>query len=191
VAIHRAVVEVFAAFASSRPLSDVSELEVGQLVNSTRHVRLVPTTDGQGAILSFPNEQIQRTILFPNAHASRASVVEIDGMDDLEVTAPEAGLSQEAESRAEKQELISDEQDPEKFLDTVAEQIEDTAFSEKYTLASLRQDIKSWGRGWLSISLADPQIKFAVCPYLFTFPTPVTSTPGHSPLTNFIFTIRY
>jgi len=176
VAIHRAVVEVFAAFASSRPLSDVSELEVGQLVNSTRHVRLAPTPDGQGVILSFPNKQTQQTILFPNAHASRASVVGIEGLDHLEVTALGPGDS----SRAEMQELVSEEHGSDEFSDTVAELIEETAFSEKYTLASLRQDIRSWGRGWHSISLADPQIKFAVCPYLFPFLTPVTGTPRRS-----------
>jgi len=137
VAIHRAVVEVFAALATSRPLKKLPYPQPGALLDETKDVQVIPTADGLGATLQFLNSETQRVVLQSAMSKSAASTMEIPQLSDAE------GL----EAVAQEESIVSTEH---------------TTVPQTYTTESLRQTIKTWGRGWLHVKLLHPVIKFAV-----------------------------
>jgi len=52
---------------------------------------------------------------------------------------------------------------------------EHTTVPQTYTTESLRQTIKTWGRGWLHVKLLHPVVKFAVSQHH----SPQTMPPRH------------
>lgn len=138
VAIHRAAVEVFAALATSRPLKKLPYPQPGALVDATTGVQIVPTADGLGAVLEFPSAQVMQAILQSSPSASGSTTIEVPGLAQA-VLEPTEEVTSEA---VQEPEFISSPQ--------------------VYTTESLKQNIDSWGRGWLHLSLMHPVIKFAV-----------------------------
>lgn len=139
-AVHRAVVEVFAALAASRPLKKLPYLQPGALLDETSQVQILPTADGLGAVLRFPNNEVKQVVLQLSSSKTGASTIEVPGVATTE------GLGVAAEEEA-----VISEHKP-----------EFASVPQAYTIGSLKQSINSWGRAWYHISLAHPVIKFAV-----------------------------
>ena len=150
-AIHRAVVEVFAALSTKQSIKRVTKLDYQNIVGPTKHVHIAPSPDGLGATLSFPDEKTKEEVMESVNTRPKATEIKLPGEEEEEPT--EATVAS-AESKNDAQE----ESEP---SDTMSE---DTQPVPPYTLESLRADIHSLGRAWRQISLANPAIKLAVRP---------------------------
>jgi len=142
VAIHRAVVEVFAALATTRPLKKLPYPQPGTLLDETKDVQVLPTDDGMGATLRFPSSEIQQVILQWGSSQPATTTVDIPGLSGTESL---EGNTEEEEATVAVEQLL-----------------ELNSMPQVYTTESLRETINTWGRGWLHVKLLHPVIKFAV-----------------------------
>lgn len=134
-ALHRAMVEVFALKQAGRSLLEVSLAKPGR--NATEKVQITPSTSGVN--LQFAEGGSLEQVVESLAPEKALAVVKPAAMD------PEASVEVPPEFVAEQ---------------TV---LEPTAEVQTAARALTSKLVSFWDPSWLQISLADPEIKFAVC----------------------------
>lgn len=149
VAIYRAVVEVFAATWAGRPLKSMPRVGEGALLSEALNVRMRPHADG--VEFSFPDNTTKIAVLGNNLRRSgtsdSASTVLIPGMSNTHIddlTTDNVKVDASASQHVFDLQAHSGEE------------------SSTYTLESLRQIIRAWGRAWTHVSIDHSVIKFAV-----------------------------
>jgi hypothetical protein len=145
-ALHRAIVEVFALKQAGRPLLEVSQVEPGR--DTTEKVQITPSDSGA-------------KLQFTEGGSLEQIVESLAPVTAMTVTKPVAKpIAKPVAKPAAKIPKTSDELAvdavPEDMVFDPVEEVETVKTPSKSKLVS------SWDPSWLQISLADPEIKFAV-----------------------------
>lgn len=169
-ALHRAMVEVFALQEAGLPLSGIATGPLGQDLT-------MDVTFGEDARLQFADiapslEQIVQSL----SPALNETVEKTDPTEseedvaadrsDVDPLHPEAAEATVVDETAEKSEPTESEEDVAADRST-----EDPLQAQPDSIEITYEDlIASWGSAWLQVSIADPEVKFAVSP---SFPSPL------------------
>lgn len=165
-AIHRAVVEVFAAVSTKQSIKRVIKLDYQNVIGPTKHVHIAPSADGLGATLRFPDDNTKEAVMESVNTRPKATEVKLPGEEEEEPTEAQV-------ASIDSQGKGNEESEP---SDTISE---GTQTVPPYTLESLQADIHSLGRAWRQISLANPAIKLAVSSnYLHKSPLTTSANIG-------------
>ncbi|KAI9641010.1 hypothetical protein NHQ30_010437 [Ciborinia camelliae] len=166
-ALHRAIIEVFALRQAGKPLSVISQAEPGPDI--TQSVQINPSSSG--AILQFLEsgslEQIVQS-LAKGKQGRKARLAAISSID--ETTEKGTPTESEEDIAADRSPVDPLHPEPTPKIDETAEKVnptesEEDVAADRSTVDPLKAAealVASWGHSWLQVSLADPEIKFAV-----------------------------
>ena len=159
-ALHRAVIEVYTLEEAGRPLSSLRKDPGSD--DLTGSVQAAPSSDLQGATLVYPGDSVRVEILrslskesvnskrSDDLQTSVASSKSPAGTEPVEPDAASIAIANEGASEASSE-------SPEQRLDETTPEINQA-----------ENQISSWDPSWLSIPLKTVDLKFAVCPTLFS-----------------------
>lgn len=157
-ALHRAVVEVFALRAANKPLELLSGAPIGPDV--TTEVHIVDGADGGRLALPEHIKLSDITELFTRVEDETA--VKTNPSESEAIVAADRSAREPATSHAPV-EMVD-----ETVVKTAPSMAEEEVAADRSNVDPLRdqayqQMVESWDPVWLTVSLADPAVKFAVC----------------------------
>jgi hypothetical protein len=149
-ALHRAVVEVFALQQAGIPLDQVSNLDTEADLNADVHI--IPSAGGASLQFSKDNSYEKFMLSLSPAPAAASDIPETDDNKGREGTRV-AGVQAGEESHQAHE------------VDSMSKIESRIPYEQK--LAAMAETVATWDPSWLQISLINPEIKFAVSSTLF------------------------
>ncbi|CAG8955998.1 hypothetical protein HYFRA_00008854 [Hymenoscyphus fraxineus] len=169
-ALHRAVVEIFALKRAEKPLNSISKEAPCRELDWTKDVAITPTREG--ATLVFPERDTLRSILQELASPSSSNASEeapvqpTESQEDVDADRSPVDPLQPTEKPVEH-ELPEDRkpQPTESEEDVAADRSKENPLRNANTnrnVLSTEAVVESWGTTWLKVPIEDLEVKFAI-----------------------------